>query len=466
MTFRETGCAETWAAETFGDAVLGDERRTVRLVAMARRAAESPRGTVTGVFPTSAEREGAFRFLESRAISADAVAAAAMRATARRCRSERIAYVPVDSTSLTLTDNAEKRELGRVGTRFSARGLQVMNALAVDVNGAAIGLLDQRWWARDHPPRQNPQSQKCRRYNFFKRETRFWLQTMANVDELLRRTSPDTIAWYQLDRGADCWPVLQHAVERNLLVTVRAVHNRRIIRDDGRIAYLDSTVRRQPILGEYQLEIPDREGRPGRRARIAVRACSVTVNARITSHRRTTFRLNAVLAEEVGHHGRRPVRWLLLTTHPIESFKHAQSIVRGYTMRWRVEELHRAWKKGLCNVEDSQLQGREAIVKWATVLATVAARAVRLAYLLRSSPKLPAASEFTEDEIDAAFILVKRKRDRRKQVTLGQVIEIIAEIGGFAHKYTARFAGPTVIGRGLDRVQVLATGLENMRQMR
>jgi hypothetical protein len=366
-----------------------------------------------------------------------------MGATARRCRSERIVYVPVDGTSLTLTDNAEKRELGRVGTRFFARGLQVMNALAVDVNGAAIGLLDQRWWARDHPPRaRNAQSQRCRRYNFFKRETRFWLQTITNVEELLRSASPDTIAWYQLDRGADCRPVLQLAAERNLLVTVRAVHNRRIIRDDGRIAYLDSTVRRQPVLGEYQLDIPDREGRPGRRARISVRACSVTVNARITSHRRITFWLNAVLAEEIGRHRGQPVRWLLLTTHPIDSFKHALSIVRGYTMRWRVEELHRAWKKGLCNVEDSQLQGREAIVKWVTVLATVAARAVRLAYLLRSSPELPAATEFTEDEIDAAFILVKRKRDRRKQVTLGQVIEMIPKSAALLISTAANLLGP------------------------
>jgi hypothetical protein len=32
---------------------------------------------------------------------------------------------------------------------------------------------------------------------------------------------------------------------------------------------------------------------------------------------------------------------------------------------------------------------------------------------------------------------------------------VIAEIGGFAHKYSGGFAGPTVIGRALDRIQVL-----------
>jgi hypothetical protein len=342
-----------------------------------------------------------------------------------------------------------------------------MSALAVDLNGAAIGLVDQRWWARDQPPKlRTAAEQKCRRFNFFKRETRFWLETLAAVEQRVNEESPDTIAWYQLDRGADCWPVLQLAIERNLLVTVRAVHNRRILRDDGRVAYLDSTLRRQRMLGEYQLDIPERVHRPARRARIALRACSITISAKITSHRRTAFRLNAVLAEEMGSHREERVRWLLLTTHPIESFNQALSIVRGYTMRWRIEELHRAWKRGLCNVEDSQLHGRNAIIKWATVLATVAARAVRLAYVLRSSPETPASAEFTEYEIDAAFVLTKRKRDHRKRVTLGQAIEMIAEIGGFAHKYSGGFAGPTVIGRGLDRIQVLATGLENMEKMR
>jgi hypothetical protein len=199
-----------------------------------------------------------------------------------------------------------------------------------------------------------------------------------------------------------------------------------------------------------------------------VRACSVTVNARFdSSSKRRHIRLNAVLAEEVGFRRGEHVRWLLLTTHQVASFKHALSIVRGYTMRWRIEEFHRAWKRGLCNVEASQLHRRNAIIKWATVLASVAARAVRLAYLNRSSPEQPASSEFTEYEIDAAFILTKRKRDRRRRPpTLRQVIDMIADLGGFAHKYSGGFVGPTVLGRGLDRVQALATGLENMDKMR
>jgi Transposase DNA-binding/Transposase DDE domain len=459
--------SSTWAEETFGTAVLGDVRRTQRLVAMAARAAESPRGTVTGVFPTSAEREGAFRFLENAAVSHAAVTEAAMAASAVRCRAEGLVYVAVDGSSLTLSDSAEKRELGRVGPQLFARGLLVMSALAVDVNGAAVGLLDQQWWAREQPPAERRgERMKCRSWNFSERETRFWLEALMNSERRLRDAAPGTSAWYQLDRGADCWPLIRLAVEQNFLVTIRAVHDRRIVRNDGRIAYLNSTMRRQPVLGEYELELPERPGQRARTARMSVRACTVVINSKIGRRRRGAFELNAVLAEEVGRRGGRGLRWLLLTTHPVDTFKDALAVVRGYTMRWRVEEFHRAWKRGLCNVEDTQLRSRNAIVKWATVLAAVAARAVRLAYLIRNSPDLPAASEFTEHEIDAAFILLKRERGRRKKITVGEVIEMVGEIGGFAHKYTGRHAGPSVIGRGLERVQILAMGLKNMSEMR
>src|SRR5260221_4933198 len=233
----------TWAAETFGAAALGDLRRTQRLVAMAARAAETPRGTVTGVFPTSAEREGAFRFLENTAVSHTAVSEAAMEASAARCRAESLAYVAVDGTSLTLTDRAEKRQLGRVGSGHPNRGLQVMSALAVDVNGAAIGLLDQRWWAREQPKKvRRGDDLKCRSWNFSNRETRYWLEAVTNVEKRLNDASPGTAAWYQFDRGADCWPLFRLAIEQKLLVTIRPVHDRRIIRNDGRIAYLHATV--------------------------------------------------------------------------------------------------------------------------------------------------------------------------------------------------------------------------------
>ena len=351
---REVDAAE-WAEAVFGQAKLGDRRRNARLVSVATAIARRPAGTVTGVFRSSAQREGAFRLLESRAFGSEAVADAVMGATAQKARAQGLVYVAVDGSSLTLSDPLARRQLGRVGTHASTRGLQMMNALAVDQEGVTIGLLDQQWWAR--PPRKarRRSERKCFGTRYLERETRFWLQALQRCQQRMTEHAPRTTAWYQLDRGADAWPVFAHAIEHKLLITVRAAQNRCVIQNNGKTSYLDDLLMRQPILGRYTLDIPARHDRPARRAAMTVRACSVTIRARVTKKRRQDFTLNAVLAYEQRPTGQ-PLRWLLLTTHPVQTFAQAHAVVAAYTLRWRVEEFHRAFKGGLCNVEATQLQ--------------------------------------------------------------------------------------------------------------
>lgn len=49
--------------------------------------------------------------------------------------------------------------------------------------------------------------------------------------------------------------------------------------------------------------------------------------------------------------------------------------------------------------------------------------------------------------------------------SLGEMIDNIGEQGGFAGRYSGHPPGPTVLARGLIRVQLLAEALRNMRKM-
>src|SRR3990167_9257495 len=96
---------EAWAEEEFGGGGAGgDTRRTRRVVGMAATTAANPNGKVTAVFSDGAEREAAFRLLENDDVSPAAVALAAHEATARRARGEKLVIVPVDGSSLNITD--------------------------------------------------------------------------------------------------------------------------------------------------------------------------------------------------------------------------------------------------------------------------------------------------------------------------------------------------------------------------
>src|SRR5947209_6583735 len=101
-----------WASEEFGLAQLGDRRRARRLLQMAASAANQPAGQVTAVFDAPAAREGAFRLLENEAVDPKEIARASHRACARRVGGSEFAFVPIDGTSLNLTDRKREKGLG------------------------------------------------------------------------------------------------------------------------------------------------------------------------------------------------------------------------------------------------------------------------------------------------------------------------------------------------------------------
>src|SRR5258708_35521348 len=121
--------ARTWAEEEFGHAELGDARRTKRLVRLASEVAGKPAGMVTRACRSSASREGAFRFLESSGVHPEGVRRAVEKATLRRCRTQRSVVVPIDGSSLTISDDDGEKQLGGGGALDKgARGAQVMTA--------------------------------------------------------------------------------------------------------------------------------------------------------------------------------------------------------------------------------------------------------------------------------------------------------------------------------------------------
>jgi hypothetical protein len=459
---------DVWAEEEFSHVQLGDRRRQHRVKQMAAEVARRPAGTVTTVFPGSAEREAAFRFLENDEVKVAAIAASICAATLSRCAAYDEVFVAVDSTSVSLADHANCKGFGRVGiSAKSSRGLYTMNALAVAPEGTPLGLVDQHWWARDKPKAARPKSKKGRyRARFRDKETRYWVDVLTDVDERFKHHPSGVKPWFQLDRGGDCWPVLAFAVERNLRLTVRSTHNRRL-RDepDKTAAYLWSKTQGQPLLGTYPVDVPARPGRPARQAQMTVRACQVMIELRVSKKKLQYVQLYAVLAREASDAANR-LEWKLLTTHPVTSLAQACMVVQGYAARWRVEDFHRAWKSGFCHVEDSQLRTAEHFKKWATLLAAVAARAIRLAHIARRQPHQPARSEFTQDEIDAVLIFKKRTDyPRGTNPPVGLFVVWLAEIGGYTGKSSGGPPGPTTITRGLQRIECFAEGLKNMREM-
>ena len=436
------------------------------MVCVGTRLARRPAGRVSEAIVDGAERQGAYGLLESEAVGADEIATAVFESTARACAEEDFVFCPVDGTSLTLTDHDSSKGFGSIGSRNNgASGLKVMNAMALSSDGVALGVTSQRWWVRPKHRRRRHRDELRPE----QKETQHWLDAIKQTREVIAKHAPNTRCWFQLDREADAWPTLMEAGLGDHWFTIRASRNRRVVLPDGRYSNLWQWLAQQPVKATYELTV---RGTPKRQARIAhmvVRACQVTL---VLRDKRTKQRflavVNVVQAREQGTTpaGEPPLDWTLLTNRPIQNRKHLTDVVFGYSMRWRIEDLHRTWKSGACRVEENQLRSASAVIKWATILIAVAARIERIKHLSREEPDRPASDEFSPTEIKATVLLRFGKSGRGKPApdarpTLGQVTLWIAELGGYTGRTSSGGPpGSIVLARGLESVRAAAQALE------
>jgi hypothetical protein len=456
--------ARDWAKEEFGHADLGDERRTRRLVSVAAGALARPAGRITEVFGSDAQRQGAYDFLESERVSEGALLNAMGQSSVHRVAGQKFAFVPIDGTSLSLVDHQRTKNFGAVGSYNNfGRGLKLIHAYVLDERGVPSGVSAQAWWVRPDVHVKKKQFRPLR-----DKETAQWLEVIDQTARRFAAHGDGTRPWFQLDREGDCWSTLRRLVDGRELFTVRSCWDRRLKTRPGEPrVYLRDTLGRARRAYVTHIDVPEGNGRASRRARLEVRACTVTLDLKNgwskTRYKRT---VNAVLVQERGTAppGEKPIEWTLLTSHPIDTVRDLKLIVCGYSLRWRIEELHRTWKAGACRIERTQLRTKSRVIKWATIMVAVASRIERIKQLSREQPDAPASVALTAHEIRALVILkgIEKKRGEvvSAEPSLAEATRWLAELGGYTGKSSGGPPGATTIRRGFNRIAPLALAFE------
>src|SRR5208283_463031 len=333
--------ANKWAHEEFGATPLGDVRRTRRLVDMAARAARRPSGKVAVVFDDKSNREGAYDFLESPHVDAGAVAGSMFAATAARAEGETVVFVALDTSMLTLTDVDEAKGFGPIGSpNRPARGLMVMNALAVDPDGVPLGLIDQRFWVRPDPSRGTiaERTERNRHRPFDDKQGAFFVRAAQAAIERLQAVK--VVPWFVIDREGDNRNILQALNGMANAFTIRGTKNRCLTsREEERT--VRESVARQPVLATDSVRLSTRGEHMARVATVAVRAKQVELRLRRNPlDPSSPLKLYAVVVRETRADGRREdaLDWLLYTNAPVTTEEDALRVVRSYRSRWRVED--------------------------------------------------------------------------------------------------------------------------------
>lgn len=323
--------AETWAEQQFGTTDLGDERRTKRLVAVATGAARRPSGKVSAVFERPRDREGAYDFLENPHFHAEAIASSMFEATAKlaermkQAEGMKRAFVVIDGSSLSLTDESGTKGFGPVGSpNCPVKGLLVMNALAVGRDGVPLGLIDQIFWNR--PPTTKLTRREREKRNLMRpfedKETAYFVAAAKNAKERQQRVAVDP--WFVIDREADNRDILMGLAELECPFTVRGGRwDRQLVCRKG--PKLHDLLDEQPSLGEHVVEIGRTGKRAARQATVDVRSALVHLYFdRRGVKEQGELALYAVRIREAGPSG---LEWLLYTNVPVLSLEQAKELI-------------------------------------------------------------------------------------------------------------------------------------------
>ena len=361
-----------WATNTFGQADLGDPRRTTRLVKLAATLANEPGKPFVSITQSPADMEGAYRFIRNEHVSADAIAKAGYQITAEHAAKHTLLLALEDTTAITYSHRSVRDELGHVNQGNNGRGILAHSVLLfAPEQQELVGLIEQARWTRDissrgkkHVRAQTPYEEK---------ESFKWQSASVNLSTRLGAKMADVIS--VCDREADIYEYLQYKLSKQHRFVVRSMQSRHIEQSEEKLydyaAGLESA-------GQKQIHIAQKGGRKARVATVDIVFAPITllVPANKCGESLPLYYVGCEERTDVKH----ALNWHLLTTEAVQSKADALNIIRYYEHRWLVEDYHKAWKTDGTDIENARLQSKENLERLVTISAFIAVRIAQLKF--------------------------------------------------------------------------------------
>jgi hypothetical protein len=463
-----------WAQRHFGSAVLGDERRTRRVVTYAAAAAKAPSQSIpqqcAGVWK---QTKGAYRLFDLPAVSFDKVQQPHRELTLKAAATRSVVLWISDTTTLSF-DHPATTGLGPItGRNHNASGgcgMLLHTTMAVDVSDGVdaspfvLGLGHQQIWARASTGKskaEEPESIK-------------WQRGVEAVG-----TPPAGVRWVHVgDSESDCWEAIAACQRQHSGFALRACQDR--VAMIGHAAEVESTtastlfdlLQQQPALGNKKLWVRGRKDRQARHAQLAVSATPVTLfapkNWSQSPHRRNTerpgpIRCWAVRVYEINvPAGEEPIEWVILTDEPVIGLAAAWKVVFWYSCRWLIEEYHKCLKTG-CEAESRQLEDARRLKALLGILMVVAVRLLQLKHQAKVNPRVPAVSIIPQAYVQTLVAYLKKTFKRKgsfRKMTCDEFWRETARLGGFLARKSDGDPGWLTLWRGWQQLEAFTTGFE------
>lgn len=454
----------TWVQDEMETADMGDRRLNARAAIVLEQLGAHPQYSIPAACGGWPETVAAYRFFDNEKVDFESVLTPHLDATLQR-----MAAFPVVLLVQDTTENDESVCLGPKGlgtlkeTEKYERRLHPTVAFTPD--RICLGIVHAIWWERSEP---SPRKER-RTKGVDEKESARWVESYQ-ASCALQGQLPTTLLVNIADAEGDMYEWFAEydsfAPVTRAEWMVRAAQDRRL---DGVEPEVEGAVpkklwdalKQAPVQGQLEVEVQKRPKRAARTTQVTVRSATV----KLTPPRRSGYRLPEVTVQAVWVYedrppaGVEPLEWLLLTSLPVDTFERAAQVVAWYAVRWEIEIYFHVLKSG-CKIEELQLQLPERWLPCLAIYMIVAWRVLFTLMLGRAIPDLPCDLIFDLKEWQAAYIVSERRLPPDTPPRLGEIVRLIASLGGYLGRKHDPPPGPKVMWIGLQRIRDFVLALE------
>ena len=448
--------------------LMGDVRLECRGKELWNKLSQTPCSSIRRLSSNYATQKAYYRFLNNEKVRETNLVTEATRRMAQMSSGRHLLCVQ-DTCEVNLVNHKGRLRansgLGRSDKSDSAYCFKFHPGLVLDA--ASMSPLGFSHIKVFHRPEEKPdrKERKYKRQPIEEKESYKWIEVAQRSKEVLREAASVT---FIEDREGDIYEQFALIPERQFHLLVRSRTTRNLT--NGNSLYQE--VETAPVAGTYTIELPTdkRKNQYKRKAEIELRftTCSLQCPSNLRNKDYpSSIEVSCISVKEIGGKATNPINWKLITTHKIETYQQALTIIEWYSARWYIEQLFRLLKKQGFGIEETEIESGWAIRKLVIMQATALLKILQM-NIAYNHPEggQPIEELFDQEQIQVLHLMNKKLQgNTEKQQNLNDpktakwAAWVVGRLGGWKGYDSQGPPGVIVLKRGLDRLNYIIEGL-------
>ena len=448
--------------------LMGDVRLERRGKQLWNKLSQTPCSSIRRVSSNFADQKAYYRFLSNKKVTEINLVIEATRRMEQMSEDRHLLCIQ-DTCEVNLVKHMGRLQsgsgLGRSDNSDSAHCFKLHPGLVVDAYSTCpLGFSHIKIF---HRPEEMPDrmERKYKRQAIEEKESYKWIEVAHRSKEVLRKAASVT---FIEDREGDIYEQFAQIPDERFRMLVRSRTTRKLTNGNN----LYQEVEAAPVAGTYTIELhtDKRKGQYKRKALIELRyiACSLQCPANLENKGYPlSIPVNCIAVKEMGENIVKPINWKLLTTHKIENYQQALTIVKWYSSRWYIEQLFRLLKKQGFGIEETELESGWSIRKLVVMQMTALLKILQM-NIAYADPEggQPIEEVFDQEQIQVLHLMnEKLQGNTEKQQNLNNpettrwAAWVVGRLGGWKGYGSQGPPGVIVLKRGLDRLNYIIEGV-------